>query len=305
MRSDRAHKHPILLYVLITPARNEEKYIEHTIKSVISQSVLPKKWVIVSDGSTDRTDEIVYHYSKNISWMELIRMPEHPDRQFGAKAHCFNAGYRALAHLDYQIVGNIDADVSFEADYFEYLLRKFAQYPDLGVAGTPMKEEFHDPAKDGIFNESDVFGACQLFRRECFEKIGGYTPIKGGGIDWVALRTARMLGWKTRSFMDKAFFHHRPMGATGSSVWTARFNYGRKDFALGNHPLWEMLRIAYQLTRKPLVLGGLLLFCGYTWAFLTHEEKPVSMELMNFHRQEQMKRFKYIINSILTNRKMN
>jgi len=299
LRSADSSCRTALSFVLITAARNEARYIESTISSVLSQSVLPLKWVIVSDGSTDRTDDIVRDFLQRVPWMELVRMAEHPDREFGAKARCFNAGYRVVASLPFDLVANLDADVSFDADYFEYLLQKFADDPALGVAGTPMREESHDPVKDGIFNEHDVFGACQVFRRECFEQIGGYTPIKGGGIDWVAVRTARMLGWKTRSFMDKTFFHLRPMGATGSNVWMARFNYGRKDYALGNHPLWEFLRIAYQLTRKPLVAGGLLLLLGYMWALLTHEERPVSRELMMFHRREQIARLRDMLKDIL------
>ena len=110
-------------YVLITPARNEEAYIEKTIQSLISQTILPQKWVIVSDGSNDGTDEIVRRYmDKNkYKWIELVRMPEHRDRQFAAKVHCFNAGYQKVKDLEYSIIGNLDADISFENDYFEFL----------------------------------------------------------------------------------------------------------------------------------------------------------------------------------------
>jgi glycosyltransferase involved in cell wall biosynthesis len=130
-------EHRCLKYVLITPARNEEAFIEKTIQSVIAQTILPKKWIIVSDGSTDRTDNIVAHFTEKYPWIELVRMPEHRDRQFAAKVHCFNAGYSRLQELDYEIIGNLDADISFEEDYFEFLLEKFAMMPGLGVAGTP------------------------------------------------------------------------------------------------------------------------------------------------------------------------
>ena len=288
-----------LAYVLITPARNEEANIEKAIKSVISQTLLPTRWVIVSDGSVDNTDDIVKRYLGSHPWMELIRMPEHRDRSFAAKAACFNAGYERVKNLKYDVIGNLDADVSFEGNYFEFLLDKFSQFSKLGVAGTPMREAEHDPVKDGIFNEIDVFGACQLFRRECFEQIGGYTPIKGGGIDWIAVKTARMNGWTTRSFLEKHFFHHRPMGATESNIWAARFNYGKKDYFLGNHPIWEVFRIAYQLTRKPYVFGGLFLLAGYLWAFLSRMERPVTGDLLEFHRREQIDRLMLILSEKL------
>jgi glycosyltransferase involved in cell wall biosynthesis len=288
-----------LSYVLITPARNEEAHIEKTIQAVISQTILPEKWVIVSDGSTDRTDDIVKKYLSSHRWFELVRMPEHKDRDWANKAHCFNAGYQKVKDLEYDIIANLDADISSEDNLFEFLLEKFIRFPDLGVAGVPMIEADYDPVKDGIFNETDVFGACQLFRRECFEEIGGYTPIKWGGIDWVALRTARMNGWKTQSFMEMSFFHHRPMGATESNLWAARINYGKKDYYLGNHPLWEAYRIIYQMTRKPYFLNGLLLFFGYSWACLSRMERPVSRELMNFHRGEQMQRLKSVFKNFI------
>jgi glycosyltransferase involved in cell wall biosynthesis len=282
-------------YVLITPARNEEKDIERTIKSVISQTILPGKWVIVSDGSTDRTEEIVKRYMESNKWIELIQMPARRDRTFAAKAYCFNVAYHRISKMDFDIIGNLDADISFESDYFEFILEKFIEFKDLGVAGTPMIEHGYDSATDAIFNETDVFGACQIFRRTCFDQIGGYTPIKWGGIDWVAIRTARMHGWKTRSFLEKRFFHHRPMGATGSNKWAAKYNYGRKDYFLGNHPLWELLRVSYQLWKKPYLIGGIVLFFGYVFAFISRMKRPIPRELIMFHRREQMQRLKCII----------
>lgn len=129
-------EHKSLSYILITPAHNEKVFIEKTIKSVISQTVLREKWVIVSDGSTDGTDDIVNKYVADYSWIELIRMPEHRDRSFAAKATCFNAGFERVKHLEYGVIGNLDADISFEkdTDYFEFLLEKFAVNPQLGVA---------------------------------------------------------------------------------------------------------------------------------------------------------------------------
>ena len=181
-------------YVLITPARNEAAYIENTILSVISQTVLPIKWVIVSDGSTDATDKIVISYASSNSWIELVRMPEHRDRQFAAKVHCFNAGYDKLQGLKYDVIGNLDADITFEKDYFEFLLGKFHKNPELGVAGTPFVEGNEKTYDYRYTNIEHVSGACQLFRHQCYEEIGGYTPIRGGGIDWVAVTTARMKG---------------------------------------------------------------------------------------------------------------
>ncbi len=177
-------------YVLITPARNEEDFIEMTIQSMIAQTRLPLKWIIVSDGSIDGTDDIVKKYLHVYPWMELVRTPERKERHFAGKVMAFNAGYEKVKNLNYDIIGNLDADLSFEKDYFEFLLSKFAENPKLGVAGTPFVED--GKHYDFRFASTDhVSGACQLFRKACFAQIGGYIPIKGGGIDWVAVTTAR------------------------------------------------------------------------------------------------------------------
>ena len=281
-------------YVLITPARNEEGFIRKTIESVIHQTVLPEKWIIVNDGSTDGTESIVRSYVEEHPWIELLEMPPHPNYAFSAKAKCFNAGLERLKDLEFQIIGNIDADISFDQDFFAFLLDKFERFSDLGVAGAPMREPGHDSVKDGNFNETDVFGACQLFRRKCMEDIGGYPAIRGG-IDWAAVRMARMKGWETRSFLDKRFFHHRTMGATNCSVWRAIWNHGQKDYYLGNHPLWELFRVTYQMTSRPFLLRGLILFAGYVSAYLKRTERPIPPELIRFNQHEQLRRLASVL----------
>jgi len=285
-------------YVLITPARNEEVNIERLIQSVILQIVLPAKWVIVSDGSTDRTDEIVQQYLKENSWIELLRMPEHKDRHFAAKVNCFNAGYKKVKNLQYDIIGNLDADISFEEDYFKFLLNKFAEIPELGVAGTPFVEgSGHYDYR--FTNIEHVSGACQLFRRECYEEIGGYIPIEGGGIDWTAVTTARMKGWKTLTFTEKFCFHHRKMGTGNSNQFFKWFRHGKKDYYLGGHPLWQIFRSVYQMKSKPYLIGGLLLMIGYTWALIRNVERPIPKDLILFHRQEQLTRLKAFFKNLI------
>jgi glycosyltransferase involved in cell wall biosynthesis len=274
---------------LITPARNEEQFIEQTIQSVINQTRPPQKWVIVSDGSTDRTDEIVRKYLDKYSWIELVRMPERRARHFAAKVGCFNAGFEKLREDAYDIIGNLDADITFDKEYFEFLLQKFAANPKLGVAGTPFVEG--KASYDFRYASTEhVSGACQLFRRACFTDINGYTPIKGGGIDWVAVTTARMKGWTTRTFVDKVCHHHRPMGTASANKWNASFRLGRQDYYLGGHPLWQFFRACFQMRNKPYMIGGILLFAGYAWAALSRVQRPVSPELIKFHRGEQLDR---------------
>src|SRR5882672_171882 len=187
-------------YVLITPARNEARSIDLTLKSGVAQTVRPAKWVIVSDGSTDGTDEVVKRYAARHGWIELVRMPERTERHFAGKVHAFNAGYARVKQLNYDMIGSLDADITFDEDYFSFLLGKLAQNPSLGLVGTPFMEG-NNRYDYRFVSIEHVSGACQLFRRACFEEIGGYVPVKGGGVDHIAVITARMKGWQTRTFL--------------------------------------------------------------------------------------------------------
>ena len=281
-----------LTYVLITPTRNEEQFIELTLKSVLAQRSRPLKWIIVSDGSTDRTDEIVAKYAAEQPWIELIRMPERRERNFAGKVHAFNTGFARVRELEYDVIASLDSDISFEDDYFSFLLQKLYEDPALGLVGTPFKEGSNAIYDYRFVNIEHVSGACQVFRRKCFEEIGGYVPVKGGGIDHIAVVTARMKGWKTKTFTDKVCFHHRKIGTAQNGVLVSRFKYGARDYVFGNHPLWEFFRASYQMSKEPFVIGGLMLLSGYFWALLRRAEKPVSGELVAFYRQEQMRRLK-------------
>lgn len=287
---------PTLTYVLVTPARNEVAFIEATIKSMVAQTIRPRRWVIVSDGSTDGTDDIVARYAAEHAWIELVRMPERRDRQFAAKARAFAAGYDRLKPLDFDLVGNLDADITLPVDFYEFLLSRFAERPKLGVAGTPFVEDASQPDNHsyahGNANLTHVSGACQLFRRQCFEEVGGYVPIKGGAIDWIAVTTARMKGWETRTFLERVCFHHRKIGTGNHSLLVSKFHYGRKAYYVGGHPVWETLRGLFQIKESPVLIGGFYFVAGYWWSCLTRMHRPVSPELIAFHRGEQMARLR-------------
>jgi glycosyltransferase involved in cell wall biosynthesis len=290
-------------YVLITPARNEEAFIEKTITSVIGQTVPPLRWVIVDDGSSDGTAAIVERYLPRYPWMEMIHMPHHRDRSFAAKVHCFNAGYERVRHLPYDVIGNLDADLGFDEEYCEFLLGKFRDDPALGVAGTIFEEHGYSSARDGFEGQSHVAGGCQLFRRRCFEDIGGYVANRAGGIDWIAVTTARMRGWTTRSYREKSFFHHRSLGTAERGRLRSAFSYGEKDYYLGGHPVWELFRATYRMSKRPYILNGLAVGLGYAWAWARRIDRAVSDDLMRFHRAEQLRKLRAILQSALALRR--
>jgi glycosyltransferase involved in cell wall biosynthesis len=289
-----------LTYILITPARNEAAFIEKTIQSVAKQTIRPIRWVIVNDGSTDGTGRIIRHYAALHDWIDVVDMPERRDRSFAAKVHAFNAGYDKVKALTHDVVGNLDGDVSFDEDFLSFLVGRFADDPMLGVAGTIFREAGgYSSETDSFEGQTHVSGQCQLFRRECFDAIGGYVPHRAGGIDWIAVTTARMMGWKTRSFREKSFFHHRSLGTAERGRLASAFSYGEKDYYLGGHPLWELFRVAYRMSKRPYVLEGLAVGVGYLSASVRRIHRPVSPELMRFHRKEQIRKLRTILRSAL------
>ena len=173
--ADEPRKGRVFAYVIITPARNEVAFMEQTILSMAAQAIRPVKWAIVSDGSTDGTDEVVEKYASIHPWIELVRMPKREERSFAGKIHAFNAGYARMKHVDYDAIGCVDADVSFEHDHFSFLLQKLQEDSRLGLVGTPYRDPFNPMYNYEYVSIEHVTGPCQLFRKECFEQIGGYT----------------------------------------------------------------------------------------------------------------------------------
>jgi glycosyltransferase involved in cell wall biosynthesis len=292
-------------YVLVTPARNEQAFIEKTLESVCSQTMLPERWVIVDDGSTDRTPEIVEKYAKDHSWIKLLKRPQRLDRSFAGKAHAVNAALELMKGTDFEVVGNLDADVSFAPDYLAFIMQKFKENAKLGVAGTPFTQDGdYDSTRDSFEGDNYVAGPCQLFRAECWRDIGGYTPNRAGGVDWIAVMTARMKGWTVRSYADKRFHHHRSMGTAERSPLSAQFSYGEKDYYLGGSQIWQLFRVTYRMKKSPLILGGLALLFGYYWAALKRTPRAVSNELMRFHRKDQMRKLRAILLSLIAFKKV-
>ena len=293
----------LVKYVVITPAHNEERFITKTLESMVAQTMRPVRWVIVDDGSTDKTAEIVEGYAKRFAWIEFVRRPQRSDRNFAGKVYAFNAGFEKIRELQFDIIGNLDGDLSFEPDYLEFLMDKFSEDSKLGVAGTPFTEDGgYDSARDSFEGENHVAGGCQLFRRQCFEDVGGYVPNPAGGIDWIAVTTARMKGWNTRSFAEKRFHHHRTLGTAGKTNWEASFSYGEKDYYLGGSPLWQLFRVVYRSTKQPA--EGVALLSGYAWAGIRRIDRPVTRELMRFHRKEQMQKLRIIFRQLLRFKKI-
>jgi hypothetical protein len=242
------------------PARNEAELIEGTLRSVIAQTHPPTRWVIVSDGSTDATDQIVRRYGECNSWIELRRLEAGDGRDFARKARAFNAGGEHLRGVPYDVIGNLDADFSFDEDLFRFLLQRFAEMPDLGVAGTLILErETHYDYR--FTNIDDVRGCCQLFRRDCLEGVGGYLATEGGGIDCIAVTLSLNERLEDENVPRESGRPPSKAGIVGRLV-----SPRQEGLRLGRHPLWQLTRSVYQSTSQPYVIGGLMFLAGYAFS---------------------------------------
>ena len=282
-------------YILITAAKNEEAYIEKTIQSVIAQTVLPRKWVIVSDGSTDRTEKIVSQYAAKYDFIELVRADAVEQRNFGSKARAITAGYERVKSIDHEYVGILDADVSFSPTYYESIMQKFEQNPKLGIAGGILFDRHKEKyVKQRTSTNWSVSGPIQMFRRECYEQVGGNLPVRGG-VDAVAEVMARMKGWEVRAFPEITVFHHRSTGAEKGSKWVICFNQGVEDYLLGYHLAFFLGRCFLRFIRRPYLFGSLAMLCGYCWSWLRRSKRQVSSEFVQYLRREQLKRLLFFL----------
>ena len=270
-------------YVLITAARNEEKYIENTIKAIIAQTVRPVKWIIVSDGSTDRTDEIVLKYSTDHNFITLVRKTANINGQidFTSKVHAIIIGYDKLKDIDYDFIGILDGDVTFNSSYYEMILNKFAENSKLGIAGGIILDQYDDHCiRRSPSNSNYVSGGIQFFLRMCYEDIGGLFPIKEGGEDTIAAITAQMKGWVVEAFEEFEVYHHKHNKTTRGKLKEA-FRGGRMFYSLGSHPLFEVLKsIKIIITEKPYLLYAMIRMCGYLWPYCKIQKRLVSDEFI-------------------------
>lgn len=282
-------------YVLITPARNEDKFIERTIQSVFAQTVLPQKWVIVSDGSTDRTDDIVSKNAVENSIIKFVRTDDQPGRNFGSKVAAFNLGCEQLNGVEYDFIGNLDADISFEPNYYYEVFNRFESNQKLGLAGGVRLDVVGGSLREIKSARNSVAGGFQLFRRKCFEDIDGYKILKYGGIDAVAEISARMHGWEVESFPDIVAHHHRPTGTAVNNILKQKFRAGAKYYFIGYHPVFPLLRFGSRIFQKPIIIGSLISIFGFFWASLRRYKRPVSDAFVKYLRSEQSGRLKLLI----------
>ncbi len=275
-------------YVLLTAAKNEAAYLGTAIESVLRQSVRPRAWFIVDDGSSDQTAEIVRRHAAQHPFIQLLTSSGRTERSFGSKDKAINAAYEAARKLDFECLGILDADIAFERDdYYESMLRRFAENPKLGIVGGLIYERSEGVWQSRKGNSEDsVAGGMQLFRRACYEQIGGYVPMHYGGEDWLAQIDARMAGWEVFALPEHHVLHYRPTSSAGGH-WRGLFRLGLMDASFGSHPVFETLKCARRMFAPPVLVGSALRFCGYWWWKISGRKPLIAPEKVAFLRKQQ------------------
>jgi glycosyltransferase involved in cell wall biosynthesis len=273
-------------YVVISPVKDEAAYIEKTICSMIAQTIRPAVWVIVNDGSRDATEAIVQKYAQEHSWIWLVNRLDIGPRQRGkGVVEAFYAGYEIITE-PYGFIVKLDGDVSFEPDYFEQLLDRFVNDPLLGIAGGGLYER-PDGKTWVLYTIKDhVRGCTKVYRRECFEAIGGLVASMGwDGIDeWKALTK----GWRVESFLGLKIYHYRFTGAaTGYLKSFIEQGYGA--YRMGYHPLFMIARGIRRMTGRPYLVGGAAMIGAYFLACLRKPELLADPPVVRYIRQTQLK----------------
>jgi len=283
-------------YAIVTPAYNEASHIARTIESVIGQTTLPAQWVIVDDGSTDETAATIQSYARTHRFIRYVRRRRaKEDAYFASNVYAIMEGVRHLQNLGYEFLAVLDADIILPPDYYEQILRQFRADPNLGVASGIYENLVKGRLRKVLNDRRSTPKSIQVFRRACFEQIGGYVPLIHGGEDTCACVMARMRGWTAWSFPELKAVHQRPAGVRNArSLLRRRFLQGLCEHDLSTHPLFM---IAKSLRRcflePPLLVGGMLRLGGYLYGYLKREPCRIPAEVAAYARQEQVNRVLY------------
>ncbi len=279
-------------YVLITPVKNEEKYIGITIESVLAQTILPIRWIIVNDGSTDGTKEIIKRYSDQYQFIQLHNLYKQTNRDFASQVYATNAGYHEIGHLKFDYIGILDADITFKPDYYEIMIKKLIENKNLGIVGGAILHNTGKKYQKDARKTNHVGGGIQFFRRDCYDKIGGYTPLIYGGQDVVIEVRARMLGWEVKAFHEVEALHHKPMGTGNAGIITAKYRQGIMEYSIGSHPLFMMMKCLRRVNEQPYVIGSILRLYAFFLCYLRRKKRNVSKEYIRYLQKEQIDRIK-------------
>lgn len=260
----------IVPLVIISPVRDESRYLRLTMDAIVAQTWRPVEWILVDDGSSDNTAEIIREYAAKYPFIRLV---EHKNRGFrklgGGVIAAFNYGMQHIQERDWQYIAKLDGDMSFGPLYLEHMFAKLTADPALAAVSGKVYREENGAFIEERHIEEQVAGQFKLYRRDAFEDIGGFVEhLAWDGID---IHRCRMKGWKTLTYYDNAawLWHHRIMGSSDKNLYKGRLRWGRGNWYMGYHPLYAVATGINRMSDKPYIIGGLLMITGYLWCAIT------------------------------------
>ena len=277
-------------YIVISPVRNEQDYIQDTIQSLASQTNRPAKWIIVDDGSTDATPRIIDEAARKHDWIKVVHRTDRGARLAGSGVmEAFFDGLNQLGNEPWQYLAKLDGDVTFDRDYFERCFSRFSAEPRLGIAGGLICNRINGTLEAEAKGDPPfhVRGATKIYRRDCWQAIGGL--VSATGWDTVDELKANMLGWSTCTFPDIAIVHHRPAGQA-YGTWSNWVKNGAANYFAGYHPLFMFVKCARRFFQRPYGIGAIGLVVGYSKGYLGHGSRVDDSNLIRYFRRQQMRR---------------
>lgn len=283
-------------YVLITPVKDEERYLPGVVDSIGRQTVKPLKWIIVSDGSIDGTDAIAREAARLLPFVSFIRVDRGMERRFGAKANAFRIGSESLSLESYDYIGNLDADVTLPPNYYESLMNEMIMDTSLGVISGVCLDRTPKGYERTISSLDHAVGAVQFWRRSCFEMVGGYRTVTVGGTDSLAEAAARFHGWRAASIERLHVLHHKPIdSAGGRSASRAAYRAGLTDYYIGTHPVFAIIKAIRRWSVRPRIVSTALRTLGYVSKWATGEQTDAEPPLVDFVRREQSRKLRSVV----------
>lgn len=278
-------------YVVISPCRDEAEYLPITIDSMVNQTVTPALWLIVDDGSTDATPELVEAASKQHPWIRLYRRPDRGGRAVGAGViEAFNEGLAQIDLDEYDYLCKLDTDLGLPRIYFQRLIEQMESDPFLGnYSGKTYINPSGERWVSERMGDENAIGPTKFYRTKCFRDIGGFvSQVCWDGIDG---HMCRMKGWKAMSSDDEDIRvqHHRPHGSSQKSIWTGRQRWGRGKYFMGSSPLYMLGVAGYRAVERPFIVGSVGLLTGYVRAWLSGHERMTDREYLRHLRRYELR----------------
>jgi biofilm PGA synthesis N-glycosyltransferase PgaC len=275
-------------YVIITPVRDEERYIEATLQSVCDQTITPVEWAIVDDGSSDRTGEIIDRYAERYPWIRAVHRANRGFRKSGGGVmEAFYDGYNALQFREWDFLVKLDGDLTFAPEYFEKCFEHFRSEPKLGIGGGEIHHDISGELKLEANPRFHVRGATKIYRKSCWEAIEGLWPAAGW--DTIDEVKANMLGWTTYSFPELRLLHHRFTG-TEEGLVRDRIKHGLACYVSGYHPLYVAASCLYRIPQRPYVIGSAAIMYGFLKAHFTRPPRLEERSYLAYVRGQQLRR---------------